>query len=94
LSALGCVLALLCTASLHAEPSGEIKDPHYGDVLFQYFQDHYFSAATTLMVSQHFDRMSHHSEEAEVLRGGILLSYGLHREAGTSWPRFATNAVT
>jgi hypothetical protein len=94
LAALGCVLALLCTASLHAEPSGEIKDPHYGDVLFQYFQDHYFSAATTLMVSQHFDRMSHHSEEAEVLRGGILLSYGLHREAGDIFTRLIAMGAT
>lgn len=93
-AALGCVLTLLCAASLHAEPSGEIKDPHYGDVLFQYFQDHYFSAATTLTVSQHFDRMSHHSEEAEVLRGGILLSYGLHREAGDIFTRLIAMGAT
>jgi hypothetical protein len=93
-AALGCVLTLLGTVSLHAEPSGEIKDPHYGDVLFQYFQDHYFSAATTLMVSQHFDRMSHHSEEAEVLRGGILLSYGLHREAGDIFTRLIAMGAT
>ena len=88
------MLTLFCAASLHAEPSGEIKDPHYGDVLFQYFQDHYFSAATTLMVSQHFDRMYHHSEEAEVLRGGILLSYGLHREAGDIFTRLIAMGAT
>jgi hypothetical protein len=34
------------------------------------------------MVSQHFGRVSHHADEAEILRGGLLLSYGLHREAG------------
>jgi hypothetical protein len=34
------------------------------------------------MVSQHFDRVAKHKDEAEVLRGGMLLSYGLHREAG------------
>jgi len=34
------------------------------------------------MASQHFGRVSHHTDEAEILRGGILLSYGLHREAG------------
>jgi len=93
-AALGLVLALCGAATVHAEPSGEIKDPHYGDVLFQYFQDHYFSAATTLMVSQHFDRMSHHSEEAEVLRGGILLSYGLHREAGDIFTRLIAMGAT
>jgi hypothetical protein len=65
-----------------AQDKHEIKDPHYGDVLFHFFQDHYFTSVTTLMTSQQFDRVSHHADEAEVLRGGMLLSYGLHREAG------------
>ncbi len=59
-----------------------VRDPHYGDTLFHFFQDHYFSSVTGLMVSQHFERMPSHADEAEVLRGGLLLSYGLHREAG------------
>jgi hypothetical protein len=60
----------------------EIKDPHYGDTLFHFFQSHYFTSVVTLMASQHFDRVSRHADEAEILRGGMLLSYGLHREAG------------
>lgn len=92
--AIGTAANLLCAASLHAQPAGEVKDPHYGDTLFQYFQDHYFSAVTTLMVTQHFDRVSHHSEEAEVLRGGILLSYGLHREAGDIFTRLIAMGAT
>jgi tetratricopeptide (TPR) repeat protein len=59
-----------------------IKDPHYGDTLFHFYQDHYFTSVTSLMVSQHFNRVSRHADEAEVLRGGLLLSYGMHREAG------------
>ena len=59
-----------------------IKDPHYGDTLFHFYQEHYFTSVTTLMASQHFNRVSRHADEAEVLRGGMLLSYGLHREAG------------
>jgi hypothetical protein len=59
-----------------------IKDPHFGDSLFHFYQEHYFSSVTSLMVSQHFDRVSQHADEAEILRGGLLLSYGLHREAG------------
>ena len=39
-------------------------------------------AITGLMVSQHFDRVAPHADEAEVLRGGMLLSYGMHQEAG------------
>jgi len=74
--------ALSATAAATDVPNHEIKDPHYGDVLFQFFQDHYFSAVTGLMVSQQFGRVEHHADEAEVLRGGMLLSYGLQREAG------------
>ncbi|TMH09820.1 MAG: hypothetical protein E6H65_14830 [Betaproteobacteria bacterium] len=59
-----------------------MQAPHYGDTLFQFYQEHYFSSVTGLMVSQHFGRVAQHADEAEVLRGGMLLSYGLHREAG------------
>ena len=59
-----------------------IEEPHYGDSLFHFYQEHYFSSVTGLMVSQHFNRVTKHADEAEVLRGGLLLSYGLHREAG------------
>jgi hypothetical protein len=90
----GALLAWACASSAQAAPNGEIQDPHYGDTLFQYFQDHYFTAATTLMVSQHFGRVSQHSEEAEVLRGGILLSYGLHREAGDIFERLIAMGAT
>lgn len=58
-----------------------IEAPHYGDTLFHFYQDKTFAAITGLMVSQHFERISPHDEEAEVLRGGMLLSYGLHDEA-------------
>ncbi len=71
-----------------------LKDPHYGDTLFHFYQDHYFSAVTSLMVSQHFDRVSHHGDEAELLRGGLLLSYGLHREAGEIFTRLIDQGTT
>ncbi|MBC7993847.1 MAG: hypothetical protein H7Z15_11460 [Rhizobacter sp.] len=69
-------------ASAADKPDGLIKDPHYGDTLFHFYQDHYFTSVTGLMVSQHFNRVSKHADEAEVLRGGLLLSYGMHKEAG------------
>lgn len=65
-----------------ASAKGLIKDPHYGDGLFYFYQSRYFTSVTGLMVSQHFDRVPLHKDEAEVLRGGLFLSYGLHREAG------------
>ena len=65
-----------------AAPAVVVKDPHHGDTLFHFYQDHYFTSVTSLMVSQHFNRVSKHADEAEVLRGGLLLSYGMHKEAG------------
>jgi hypothetical protein len=79
---LACALAVAGAGATAKEPRKIIKDPHYGDSLFYFYQDRYFSAVTTLMVSQHFERMPVHADEAEVLRGGLFLSYGLHREAG------------
>ncbi len=58
-----------------------VRAPHYGDTLFHFYQDHWFGAITGLMVSQHFGRVAPHDDEAEVLRGGMMLSYGLHEQA-------------
>ncbi|HZE92757.1 MAG TPA: hypothetical protein VE029_13770 [Rhizobacter sp.] len=76
--------AIAAGPAVAADPvnSHPLKDPHYGDVLFHFYQEHYFTSITRLMVSQHFKRVDHHVDEAELLRGGMLLSYGLHREAG------------
>ncbi len=78
------VLALLGIARACAAdaPPHAVKDPHYGDSLFYFFQERYFTSVTDLMVSQYFGRVPHHADEAEVMRGGMLLSYGLHRQAG------------
>jgi tetratricopeptide (TPR) repeat protein len=72
----------------------KVKDPHYGDTLFQFYQEKYFSSVTSLMVSQHFNRVSRHADEAEVLRGGLLLSYGMHREAGEIFAQLIEKGAT
>ena len=58
-----------------------VRDPHYGDVLYQFFQQNYFGALTNLMVSERFERVPRHRQDAELLRGGMFLSYGMHLEA-------------
>jgi hypothetical protein len=78
------VVALGATGAAAAKdpPRRVIKDPHYGDTLFYFYQTRYFTAVTNLMVSQHFERVPSHTDDAEILRGGLFLSYGLHKEAG------------
>ena len=80
--------------SAEPEPRHVVKDPYYGDALFYFFEDHYFSSLTHLMVAQHFGRLSHHADEAEVLRGGLLLSFGLHREAGEIFERLIAQGAS
>jgi hypothetical protein len=80
-------LIALVIGSVHAAEPAEpgkkpVTAPHYGDTLFQFYQDKYFTAVTSLMVSQHFTRLAPHDDDSEILRGGLLLSYGMHREAG------------
>ncbi|HKQ31007.1 MAG TPA: hypothetical protein VJS66_06960 [Burkholderiales bacterium] len=73
-------LALGTTA--YGSGKREVRDPYYGEVLFHFYQENYFSALTSLTVSQYLSRLPTHADEAELFRGGILLSYGLHQEAG------------
>ena len=82
-----CSAPPLAPASEGAPTHHVVRDPYYGDSLFYFFQQRYFSAVTDLMVSQHFTRLPHHVDEAELLRGGLYLSYGMHREAGEIFAR-------
>ena len=93
---LGRVIAALATCFVGAVAAqsapAPIRAPHYGDTLFHFYQDHWFGAITGLMVSQHFGRVAPHDDEAEVLRGGMMLSYGLHEQASEIFaPRSASS---
>jgi hypothetical protein len=94
--ALGGALSLAGAGVLAADKDAarhEVRDPYYGAVLYQEFQDRYFTALTELMVSQHFERMPHHVEDAEIQRGSLYLSYGLHREAARIFTRLIDQGV-
>lgn len=87
-------LAMACGGgAFAAEPPHVVQAPHYGDGLFYFYQERYFSSITSLMVSQHFERLPHHEDEAEILRGGLMLSFGLHREAGEIFTRLIEKGV-
>ncbi|HEX9812125.1 MAG TPA: hypothetical protein VGA88_08575 [Burkholderiales bacterium] len=77
----------IAAAPLRADERRVVQNPHFGSVLFEFYQDNYFSALTRVMTEQKFDRLAPHAEEAELLRGGILLSYGAHQEAGRIFER-------
>jgi hypothetical protein len=88
----GCALAALLMgtpvqgANVKPDPNGlpphTVKDLHYGDVLFYFFQDDYFAAITRLLAARQQQRIPHTQGEAELLLGGLYLSLGEHVEAG------------
>ena len=65
----------------------KIKDLHYGEVLFHFFQEDYFTSITHLLAAQQLNRVSHHRPDDELLLGGLDLSYGMHHEAGRIFQR-------
>ena len=83
------VLMLLISCAygqgLHAKnnlnEAHEIRDLHYGMVLYEFYQDNYYSAAVNLITAQEQNRLERSDNEARLLLGGLYLSYGLHKEA-------------
>jgi hypothetical protein len=94
-------LAAVCAALLGSgaaaaakeSPRREIRDLHYGDVLFQFFQDDYFDAVVRLEAARDFGRLPNHAADAELLAGGMYLSLGLHAEADRIFNRLLAGSV-
>ncbi len=63
-------------------PEIRVRDLHYGDALFYYYQHDDFEALTRLAAYDHWNRMPHHEEDAQLLMGGLYLALGMHNEAG------------
>jgi len=64
-----------------------VQDPHYGEVLFHFYQQDQFTALTHLVTARSQNRVQHHQDDAELLQGGLLLSWGQHDEAGKIFER-------
>ena len=65
----------------------EVRDLHYGEVLFNFYNEDYFTAITQLLASKQLHRMPNHQIDSELLLGGLDLSYGLHQEAAQVFHR-------
>ena len=74
-------------------PLRQVKDLHYGEVLFHFYQEDYFTALTHLMAAQDQGKLDDNRRDGELLIGGLKLSYGLHREAEAIFRRLLTEQV-
>lgn len=94
-------LAALCaSAALRAavhDPEklsiGHVRDLHFGDVLFYYFQDEDLEALTRLLAYEQWKLMPHHEDEAQLMAGSLYLDLGMHNEAGEIFARLLDNNV-
>lgn len=90
--ALGLLASAACLADDEPRP-GTVQDLAYGEVLFHFFQEDHFTALTRLLAAQSRDELPSHAAEAELLLGGLYLSYGQHRLAGEIFERLLEQSV-
>lgn len=69
------------------EKPQQVLDLDYGEVLFHFYQEDYFTAITHLMAAREQDRLQHHRKESELLLGGLQLSYGMLDQAEAQFHR-------
>ncbi len=89
--------ALLLFAPLAAPQAGTDKpssaqDLQYGEALFHYFQQDWFNSIVRLQIADTQQALPNHADEAELLLGGLDLSYGLRDEASRIFERLLTDA--
>ena len=70
-----------------------VKDAHYGEILFYFYQGKYFPAIVRLLAAQQQSQLENNGDEAELLLGGLYLSYGHHLYAAEIFERLLANNV-
>ena len=75
-------------------PAVKIQDLHYGDVLFHFYARDHFEALVRLSAYREQRHLNPHARDAELLRGGLYLSLGQHREAREIFERLLADATT
>lgn len=71
-----------------------VKDLAYGDFLYDYFQQHYFSAITKAMIAEQRGQLKHHGEHSELLLGSLYLDYGLLDDAEDTFKKLLEKHTT
>jgi len=90
-----------CAPALHAQqgpeaalPAVTIEAPHYGDVLFHSFQEDWFDALVRAEAYKAQGLLGPHAPDAELLLGGMYLSFGQHARAADVFRRLLASPST
>ena len=77
----------------NSEPEIVVGDAQFGEVLFYFYQEDYFPAIVRLLAAKQQQQFVNHSEEAELLLGGLYLSYGHHLRAAEIFEELLADKV-
>lgn len=88
------LLAGAALSTALADTGQRVDDARYGEVLFQFYQQNYFTAISHLLAARSQGRLTHDWFEAELLLGGLKLSYGLTDSAEAIFKRLLTQQTT
>ncbi len=69
-----------------------VRDLYYGEALFHFYRQDDFTALTHLLAAREAGRVPHHEAEAELLLGGLYLSYGQHERAAAIFEQLLASA--
>jgi tetratricopeptide (TPR) repeat protein len=82
MSATLALVALLQVAGTSAAPPAA-QDLAWGEALYYFYQQDYIPAITRLQVARTRQELAYHDQESELVLGGLMLGYGMHRRAET-----------
>jgi len=86
----GLIAAVCLSPAARGEGVGQpavVKDAHYGEILFYFYQEEYFPAIVRLLAAKQRSQLENHDDEADLLLGGLYLSYGHHLRAAEIFER-------
>jgi hypothetical protein len=88
-----CLLAPCCAVGAESStpavgaaptlPPTEVRALHYGDVLFHFYQDDYFNGIVRAAAFRDQGHLERHRDDADLLLGGMYLSFGQHSQAAS-----------
>ncbi len=91
---LGAMVVSVAPRAAESEPrppaphaGSTVRDLYFGEALFQFYRRDDFTALTHLLAARQAGRLPQHEAEAELLLGGLYLSYGQHDQAAMIFER-------
>lgn len=75
------------------EPPTRAQDPAWGEVLYEYYQGNALDALTRLAVAREQGGIQGHGQHPDLVEGGLMLSWGMLREARARFERLLDDSV-